>query len=83
MAEAAEKIRMSFVRQKAVTKEIMPEFEDGPETSSTKGTDFTTSREVIPTSHSHVDHAALPTKGGWEAQMVSTLEASPHVLAWV
>ena len=37
MAEAAEKIRMSFVRQKAVTKEITPEFEDGPETSSTEG----------------------------------------------
>src|SRR5450631_3764267 len=58
MAEAAEKIRMSFVRQKAVTKEIMPEFEGDPEIGGTEATEFTTTREVVSTTHSHVDRAA-------------------------
>ena len=83
MAEAAEKIRMSFVRQKAVTKEILPEFEDAVEIGETELTEFTTAREIVLTEHSHVDYAALPAKGGWEAQMVRALDANPHVLAWV
>ena len=83
MAEAAEKIRMSFVRQKSVTKEILPEFDEGLETGSTEATEFTTTREVVPTTRSHVDQAALPAKGGWEAQMVRALDGNPHVLAWV
>jgi type III restriction enzyme len=83
MAEAAEKIRMSLVRQKAVTREILPEFEDALEIGGTERTEFTTAREIVLTEHSHVDYAALPAKGGWEAQMVTALDASPHVLAWV
>lgn len=83
MAEAAQKIRDSLVRQAAVSKAIVPEFADGPEMGSTEGTEFTTARTVVPTKHSHVDYAALPPKGGWEAQMVDALDANPHVLRWV
>src|SRR5207302_7127004 len=49
----------------------------------TEGTEFTTARRVVPTKHSHVDFAALPAKGGWEALMVDALDASSHVVAWV
>ncbi len=83
MSEAAQKIRDSFVRQGAVSKTIAPEFADGPEPGSTEGTEFTTARAVVPTRHSHVDYAALPPKGGWEAQMVDALDANPHVMSWV
>jgi type III restriction enzyme len=83
MAEAAEKIRMSFVRQDAMKGAVVPEFEDGPEIGTTEGTEFTTARTVVPTKRSHLDGAALPPKGGWEAQMVEALNDSPHVQAWV
>jgi type III restriction enzyme len=83
MAEAAEKIRMSFMRQDTMKGMVLPEFGDGPVIGTTDGTEFTTARAVVPTKHSHVDGAALPPKGGWEAQMVEALNDSPHVAAWV
>jgi type III restriction enzyme len=84
VAEAADKIRMSFIRQQPVAEQILPEFADGPEIGSTEGTEFTTARSVVPTKHSHVDYAALPPKGGWEAQMVAALDGCrPYVVAWV
>jgi type III restriction enzyme len=83
MAEAADKIRMSFVRQRVVREGITPVLADDGEIGSTAGTEFTTARTVLPTTKSHVDYAALPPKGGWEAHMVEALDASPHVAAWV
>jgi type III restriction enzyme len=83
MAEAADKIRMSFVRQKAISDEVRPSFATGHEVGTTDGTEFVTTRRIVPTLHSHVDHAALPPKGGWEEQMVEALDRSSHVLAWV
>jgi type III restriction enzyme len=83
LAQAADKIRMSFVRQRVVKDAITPIFADGGEIGSTDGTEFTTARRVIPTKHSHVDYAALPAKGGWEAMMVDALDASTHVVRWV
>ncbi len=83
IAEAAEKIRMSFVRQPAVSAEIRPNFDDDQPIGTTSGTEFNTTRSVVPTVHSHVDYAALPPKGGWESQMVEALDENPHVLRWV
>jgi type III restriction enzyme len=82
MAEAAEKIRMSFVRQRVVNHNILPIL-DEPPIGGTIGTHFYTVRRVLPTSHSHVDFAALPPKGGWEEQMALALDSNAHVLAWV
>src|SRR5260370_22435693 len=73
---------MSFVRQRVVRDQIAPILETD-EIGSTEGTEFTTARRIVPTIHSHVDYAALPPKGGWEERMVSALDASPHVSAWV
>jgi type III restriction enzyme len=83
LAEAADKIRMSFVRQRLVRDAITPTFMEDGEIGSTESTEFMTARRVVPTKHSHVDFAALPPKGGWEALMVDALDASSHVVAWV
>ncbi len=83
LAEAADKVRMSFVRQRVVRETISAIFDEDGEVGSTEGTEFTTIRQVVPTKHSHVDYAALPPKGGWEALMVDALDATKHVRAWV
>src|SRR5207253_4787760 len=46
LAESADKIRMSFVRQRVVRDAISPIFSEDGELASTEGTEFTTTRRV-------------------------------------